>query len=454
MVEVSMPLRIKLLRPGLIPVSYTTKRSINELWQTFYRPPSHMLFQIAELVTLMIYVSFVLIPTQYKAYLLREVFKSVLFQQNHESPIWNATLLNQSYFDMQDSALQIQEDFIMDVDFPNASNLVYHYILYVNGTKTQVDDIEINTEVLKDVTTITTNIPIYVFSEYGCSKWNIVFIVSDIHSNPAFWLSSKIHRNQCDLKKIENLFGRKYNREDMPHYINTCQFLYRMIPFLIFHLTLLATQLARRIKAHRKCIVSDIHYQEYKPHQQFHFMIGVWLPCEIFAVVVHLVGCVLLTINANSMSEMPDLLVLQMFSLTIFFMLLTLLQFFRANTYTYHFVAILREGIVHILDVFIGFIPIISAFFLAGIFMFATIAPKTRSLYSMLEILISFTLGDNIEPTYNEFSDGTPLFNWMAFIYITLLVLVAGWVVFASFTATVQFIDERILMKSAKEHAD
>jgi hypothetical protein len=91
--------------------------------------------------------------------------------------------------------------------------------------------------------------------------------------------------------------------------------------------------------------------------------------------------------------------------------------------------------------------PIVIAFLLAGIFMFANVAAKTRSIFGMLEVLVSFTLGDNIQPTYDEFSDGTVLFNWLAFGYITLLVLVSGWIVFASFTAVIQFIDMRVAMK-------
>ena len=50
-------------------------------------------------------------------------------------------------------------------------------------------------------------------------------------------------------------------------------------------------------------------------------------------------------------------------------------------------------------------------------------------------------------PTYNDFSDGTPVFNWLAFIYITAFVLMAGWIVFASFTATIAFVDQRVMMQ-------
>ena len=198
---------------------------------------------------------------------------------------------------------------------------------------------------------------------------------------------------------------------------------------------------------HREWRKNDPTYQEMKSTTQFHYTFGFWPLCELLSAASLIVSTSILLDNARTMTEYPTLIVMKIYSISNAFLFLTALQWFNFNTYTYHYVAILREGVFQIISVAISFIPVIIAFFFIGIFIFANVADKSRSYFSMMTILVSFTLGDNIEPTYNDFSDGSSLFNWVAFGYITVRVLVAGWVVFASFTAMVSFIDRKLLMK-------
>ena len=198
---------------------------------------------------------------------------------------------------------------------------------------------------------------------------------------------------------------------------------------------------------HREWRKTDPNYQEMKSTSQFHYTFGFWPLCEVISSASLIVSVSLLLNDAKKMTEYPTLIIMKIFTISTTFLFLTALQWFSFNTYTYHYVEILREGVLQIFSVAISFLPVIFAFFFIGIFLFANIADKARSYFSMMTILVSFTLGDNILPTYNDFSDGSVLFNWLAFAYITLLVLVSGWAVFASFTAMVSFIDRKLLMK-------
>lgn len=437
-----MPLRVALLRTPRLEITWHEKRSA-QLWKLYHRPPLHLILLLVEFLIGIFYCFSVLIPTQYDAYQYRETFKSIFFLENHESPISRSSDLVDYYLDLNQSALRMQSDFLMNVSFPVPMS---HEITYANGTKDEFYSmLDFDPEDLKDIVTILTKLVLYVFNNdhKSCSKWTVQITVSDIYSNPAFWLSSVIYRDHCPKSLVSNQSQILYVRR-------TFQFIPRLMLVALIHLIIVLYQLVIRWRLHKNWRRNDADYHDLKSGQMFHYTIGIWRVFELISCVSVLSGCVYVLVDSIMMTELAGLGAVQVFALTTVILNLCMLQFFKFNVYTYHFVAILAEGCVQLFDIAIGFTPVICAFFLAGIFIFSHIAPKTRSVFSMLEILVSFTLGDNIEPTYNEFSDGTPLFNWIAFIYITLLVLAAGWVVFASFTATIAFVDQKLLMKKAK----
>ena len=436
-----MPLRVRFVR-AQIDLTWRDTPTKLQLWSSHYRPPLHMILILCELAISLSYTSFVLIPAQLEAYRYREVFKAIFFLEDHEAPISRSSDLSTYYADLNESALSMKDGLLMNVTFPEPMS---HTITYSNGTVYKsFEEFEVNAEDLKDIVTILTQIPVYIY-EYGrpgCSKWTSQFKVSDVYSNPAFWLSSTITRSHCPR---DQLFGGSQHR--IPFYKLTLAFVPKLIVLAGVHLLLIIYQLVVRWRQYKVWRENDPDFHDLKSGQMFHYSIGNWRIFELFMCCTLISGSSVILYDAIHMTEMPGLLPLQIYALTTMFLDLAVMQFFRINTYTYHYVAILSEGCVQLFDVAIGFLPVICAFFLAGIFIFCHIAPKTRSVFSMLEILVSFTLGDNIQPTYNEFSDGTSLFNWLAFTYITLFVLAAGWVVFASFTATIAFVDQKLLMK-------
>lgn len=446
-----MGLRVVLLRGRAIPISYKETPSSLALWRQYYRPPFHTCFQITSIIAALLYLFTVLVPVQTETQILRNVFKDIFFLEKHESPVSKASDLNDYYQELETSAENIKDDFILKAKFPNESTLVYHTITFLNGSKALEFHPEVDPESLKNISTIESSIPIYLYSSrkpvLACSIWELLIIVSDKNSNPAFFLSSKLYWHQCKLDKNQMALGEKIERDLLPYYRHTIHTIKPLFLSAVLHTLFLIHYFYVRSKLHRDWRKNDPTYQEMNSTTQFHFTFGFWLLFEAISSISLIVTTTILLDNARTMTEYPTLIVMKIHSISNAFLILTTLQWFKFNTYTYHYVAILREGVFLIFSVAISFFPVIFAFFFVGIFMFANIADKARSYFSMLTILVSFTLGDNIEPTYNDFSDGSVLFNWMAFAYITLLVLVAGWAVFASFTAMVSFIDRKLLMK-------
>ena len=416
-----------------------------------FRPPFHICFQLASIIASFLYLFAVLVPVQTETQILRNVFKDIFFLEKHESPVSKASELNDYYQELEISAEKIKNDFILKAKFPNESTLVYHTITFLNGSSSLEFHPEVDPESLKNISTIQSSIPIYLYSTrkpvLACSIWELLIIVSDKYSNPAFFLSSKLYWHQCKLDENQMALGEKIERSKLPFYRHTIYNIKSLLLLASLHLIFLIHYFYIRNKLHREWRKNDPTYQEMKSTTQFHYTFGFWPLCELLSAASLIVSTTILLDNARTMTEYPTLIVMKIYSISNAFLFLTALQWFNFNTYTYHYVAILREGAFQIISVAISFIPVIIAFFFIGIFIFANVADKSRSYFSMMTILVSFTLGDNIEPTYNDFSDGSSLFNWLAFGYITVLVLVAGWVVFASFTAMVSFIDRKLLMK-------
>lgn len=446
-----MGLRIVLLHTRAIPFSYKGKSSSLTLWRQYFRPPFHSCFQIVETIAALLYLFSVLVPVQTETQILRNVFKDIFFLEKHESPVSKASDLNDYYQELKTSAEKIKNDFILKAKFPNESTLVYHTITFLNGSKILEFHPDVDPESLKNISTIQSSIPIYLYSTrkpiLACSIWELVITVSDKYSNPAFFLSSKLYWHRCPLDENQEALGEKIDRYHLPYYRYT---VYNVKPLLlvsILHFLYLLHYFNVKSKMHREWRKTDPNYQEMKSTSQFHYTFGFWPLCEVISSASLIVSVSLLLNDAKKMTEYPTLIIMKIFTISTTFLFLTALQWFSFNTYTYHYVEILREGVLQIFSVAISFLPVIFAFFFIGIFLFANIADKARSYFSMMTILVSFTLGDNILPTYNDFSDGSVLFNWLAFAYITLLVLVSGWAVFASFTAMVSFIDRKLLMK-------
>jgi len=417
-------------------------------WKENYKVPLRYFLVLMEVILIFVYIQKVLAPSTMISYFIRKMLVSLFFLEKHESPISNSSQLNEYYESIHLTAASIKHDFMLNVSFPNDTKLVYNSILFSNGSLFDVENLYVDSIILKNVVTITTDIPLFIYSSRkavpGCSQWDVKLIVSRVFSDPAFFLSSKIFRMQCPQEKASNTSNSVFYRYTLKI----------ILPFILiccFHLLFNKMQISESLALHRILRKEDQSYKNYKGSTQLHYSVGLWLPIETFVVFLSMVSGIILIIDLNKMTEIPSLSAMEMFSISSAGLFLMSLQWFKNTPYSYHFIKIIRDGSGMMFGVLVGFSPIICAFFLAGVFIFAHVAPKTRSMWSMIEILISFTLGDNIQPTYVEFTDGTDLFNWLAFGYVTLMVLVAGWVVFASFTATIAFVHRRIVLKEKQD---
>ena len=391
----------------------------------------------------------VLISSTMVSYHTHNMFVNLFYLDDHEAPVSSVDTLNDYYKTLNETAYKFIGNFMANVTFPDEKHLVVHEFEFVNGSHNIEYSPELDPLLLKSVKTIKTTIPTYIISSKkkvpGCSQWTLEITVSMVKTDPAFWLSSKIHRSQCPREVYES------NQEQLEYFVWTRRSLFPLVVLLSFHIIVDFWVLLSRIKTHNTFLKNDHRYKQMPSRRQLHFTIGWWVPLEILFSVGTLCTAVIAMMDSHTMTELPSLSVMVLFSIAAFFQISLCCQLFAYTKTLYLYVLIVRDGFGLFFDVTVGTLPFLFASLLCGIFMFASIAPKARSFWGMYEIVNSFEFSNNIENIYNEFSDGTPLFNWLAFIYITIVVLVSGWVVLASLLAAVLCIHSMITNKQKRD---
>ncbi|EAX92124.1 hypothetical protein TVAG_224860 [Trichomonas vaginalis G3] len=358
------------------------------------------------------------------------MFVNIFYAKNHEAPVSNTDTLNEYFQSLFDNAQEMHDDFLLNVSFPDPDHLLKQVYEYSNGTTQNYYELkELDPNILKNVSTIRTLIPTYIISSKkrvpGCSAWTIDISVSMVKTDPAFWLSSKVHRTQCpqsihvEWKRLEYVMG-------------TTATLYPLIFICISHFIYNIFEMHSRIQLHQNFYKNDHRYHQLKSSRQLHYTVGMWIPVEFLTLFGTVVTSCFVIKDIYTVTELPSLLVMELFSVTSCIHLSITTQLFAYTKTVYLFVLIIRDGFILFFNVIVGTVPFLFAIMLSGVFMFATYAKKTRSFWSMYEIINSFEYSNNILPMYNEFSDGTTLFNWLSFAFMTVTVIVSGWIVLYS----------------------
>ena len=446
-----MVLKFRIARqPNALP-TWNNEQSQFLIWKNTKQIPSRYFLIFIEVICILLYMYNVLIPSTMVAYHTHQMFVTLFYLEDHEAPVYSVDSLNEYYSSLSETAARIEGNFLSNVTFPNKSQLITHKFDFVNGTHVFVSNPILDPSILKKVQTITTTLSTYIISAKkkvpGCSQWNLTVTVSMVNTDPAFWLSTKVYRYQCPMKKIEHII----DHEHLEYFVWTRRTIFPLILTLVIHIIVDIVVLRRRLKRHNNFFKNDHKYKQMPSRKQLHFTVGWWLPVELIVSCGTLIASLFVFSDSFTMSELPSLSVNEIFSIACFFHLGLFCQFFAYTKVYYLFVLIIRDGLGLLFDVQIGTLPFLFAAILGGIFAFASIATKTRSFWGMYEIVNSFEFSNNIENMYNEFSDGTPLFNWLAFAYITLVVLVSGWVVLASCMSAALCVHSTILNKQKRE---
>jgi hypothetical protein len=104
---------------------------------------------------------------------------------------------------------------------------------------------------------------------------------------------------------------------------------------------------------------------------------------------------------------------------------------------TYELVLIIRVSFMRLLSIFFGLLPLICALMMVGLFLFGLVSDISKTYYRFVQLFLGLIFGDDMYAVYSYYTDGTDVYTYLAFVYVTATGIVAGYIFFPAFTATI-----------------
>jgi hypothetical protein len=276
-----------------------------------------------------------------------------------------------------------------------------------------------------------------------------------VHGSYLFELAPRLDRDFCPAAVVTSdpvlIHARPltrpvsvlptFRRNDLALFYPMARLGFCLVIASCLHLFLLIVRLGRAWQFHQeKLSIGHGDYVDLSFWEQFHDVIGFWEPLTLASS-----GFVL----ASSGSMLGDLVRITQFPsqrTVLLFGFGSLLAVITGMRYLHHFpgmysvVLVIRQAFLKLMLVAIGIAPIVFAFLFAGIFLFGLVSSVSESFLLLFEAILSVTFGDIIARVYGFFTDGSEVYNTLAFLYATTLTAFAMWLFFTSFTAEMVFV--------------
>jgi hypothetical protein len=104
---------------------------------------------------------------------------------------------------------------------------------------------------------------------------------------------------------------------------------------------------------------------------------------------------------------------------------------------TYELVLMIGLSFMRLVSIFIGLLPLICALMMIGLFLFGLVSDISKTYYRFVQLFLGLIFGDDMYAVYSYYTDGTDVYTYMAFVYVTATGIVAGYIFFPAFTATI-----------------
>jgi hypothetical protein len=309
-------------------------------------------------------------------------------------------------------------------------------VTWSNGSVLFYEFLEITMELFQHIDSLLLFTNLNVLVEYGtfrgCTHWGVG---TDIHKSAGsytFTASPVINRTAC-LETLMTPFGS----EQIPQAALLGHLSLSLFVLAVVGACSLAVQLRRRIRRHNAWRADDPGYRDCPAFEQIHYSIGFWHIIH-FVMELILVGTASdLIWEASKMTQYVSMLGMRMFSIGFFAASFVACQWFRVSMKTYELVLIIRVSFMRLVSILIGLLPLICALMMIGLFLFGLVSDISKTYYRFVQLFLGLIFGDDMYAVYSYYTDGTPVYTYMAFVYVTATGIVAGYIFFPAFTATI-----------------
>jgi hypothetical protein len=137
------------------------------------------------------------------------------------------------------------------------------------------------------------------------------------------------------------------------------------------------------------------------------------------------------------MTQFVSMLGLRVFSCGFFAASFVACRWFVFKLECYELVLIIRVSFSRLVSVLAGLLPLICALMMTGLFLFGLVSDISKAYYRFIQLFLGLIFGDEMFAVYSYYSDGSDVYNYMAFVFVMATSIVAGYIFFPAFTATI-----------------
>jgi hypothetical protein len=460
-------------------------------WKEYYRPPWPFLLQL--ILVGVVFAAFITIfyPSVGALYDIRLMLVTLMFSDTPDDVPFSAIDDLQGVIDDYLDAIEnLSANSLLDFSFTDPEHPVNSTVVWRNGSTTVAPIIDIDLGYLDHITEFDIESDFMVASTdsdlIGCTRWESCLTVGLRKGSYLFSVSSSLKRSNCpedlmieanpavrgsgmevieEIKRLTTggkyvvkrrdrmprtkMEGRLYRRVSVDSRINQLSFdrtqltMYRpmgrfgmiVVSLSSVHFVLMVMTLGRSFMYHRELMGTDPLYHELSPYEQFHSVIGFWAPISLATSASLIVAGLSMISDLNGITQFPSQTACVTFGLAGLLTIVTSVRYLKRVPHCYAVVLIIRQALGRFLMLMFILAPFIAALVFVGIFMFGFVSFHSENTASILRVILSIMFGDNILPTYAEFSDDSPIYNLLSFIYVTILTALAMWMFFTLFTA-------------------
>jgi hypothetical protein len=240
-------------------------------------------------------------------------------------------------------------------------------------------------------------------------------------------------------------------RSDLDLYEPMMKFGLLLFAAATVHFFLMLVSMIRTCVYHSSLMQTDPSYAGLDPYEKFHSVFGFWLVITLLSSPVVIAGSISILRDLTEFTQFPSRVTVILFGFSSLLVLVTAMRYLHYFAGIYSVIWMFRQALVPLIIVTVGIAPIVASMMFVGIFLFGLISRVAESMLRTFESVLSTTFGDMIYRMYQSFRDGTRIYDALGFVYVTIVVVIAMWVLFTAFAAQMVMIYEKHVFGLADE---
>lgn len=512
-----MPLKIRLVHHVKPKKQWYRASKPMERWKNYFMPPWLLIIHFSEILILFTILFRLIIPNVRDTFLIRSMFaQNLCFDIDLHVPISRISDIDDFIQNFNNNLELFVSGSFMHIYYVNQDKPYDFLVTWTNGTTTSTLDVAITTDFFRHITKFRVETSLYFVlpnSKYkGCTKWVIATEIIKSEGSYTFSAAPCISRSKCPKSFMDQITYQSSMKEKQIEILNERNRIkYQLylekhkkgdqqsvesgvslddssysklrnakvsdpIPLLpdeilkqasdlenyagnLVFLSIAGTitlifSLKHRWRHHTRWRQKDPVYRDLEVYEQIHLSLGFWHPLHFVMEIILLATSIVLLVESQVMTQFISLKSMQVYAVGFFLTVCIAPRWFILWPNVYQVVLIIRVAFTRLVSTFVGLLPIICAFMMFAVFLFGLVSDITKNYYRYMQLFLGLVFGDDTYNIFGYFSDGTLLYDILSFFFTMLIALLAGYIFFPAFTATISFLRSKEVIVIQEKKSD